>query len=246
MPTCAIVIPARMASTRFPGKPLVDLCGKPMVQWVVEAARTANITDQIVVATPDAEILEACHRFGTKAVLTRDDHPSGTDRLAEVAESLSADVYVNLQGDEPLIDPKTISACAKPLLDDPAIQMGSVYSPCSEEELSSSSVVKVVLDRKGFALYFSRHPIPFVVKERHAPALRHIGIYAFRSETLKSFASWAPGALEKTESLEQLRFLENGVRIKMSLGTGSPVSVDLPEHADQARRFLQQFGTMSP
>lgn len=246
MPTCAIVIPARMASTRFPGKPLVDLCGKPMVQWVVEAARSAGITDQIVVATPDAEILEACHRFGGKAVLTRDDHPSGTDRLAEVAEGLAADVFVNLQGDEPLIDPKTIAACAKPLLDDPTIQMGSVYSPCSEEELASSSVVKVVLDRKGFALYFSRHPIPYVVKERHSPALRHIGLYAFRQETLKSFAAWPPGALEKTESLEQLRFLENGVRIKMSLGTGSPVSVDLPEHADQARRFLQQFGTMSP
>ncbi len=246
MPSCAIVIPARMASSRFPGKPLVDLCGKPMVQWVVEAARAANITDHIVVATPDAEILEACHKFGSKAVLTRDDHASGTDRLAEVAESLHAEVYVNLQGDEPLIDPKTISACAKPLLDDPSIQMGGIYSPCSDDEFGSSSVVKVVLDRKGFALYFSRYPIPFVVRERHAPALRHIGIYAFRRETLLNFASWPPGALEKSESLEQLRFLENGVKIKMSLGAGSPVSVDLPEHADQARRFLQQLGTMSP
>lgn len=242
--TCAIVIPARMASTRFPGKPLVDLCGKPMVQWVVEAAKAANITDQIVVATPDAEILEACHKFGAKAVLTRSDHASGTDRLAEVAGALSADIYLNLQGDEPLIDPRTISACAKPLLDDPSIQMGSIYSPCSEDELASTSVVKVVLDRKGFALYFSRHPIPFVVKDRHTPALRHIGIYAFRRETLLSFASWPAGALEKTESLEQLRFLENGIRIKMSLGTGSPVSVDLPEHADQARRFLETLGSM--
>lgn len=244
--TCAIVIPARMASTRFPGKPLVDLCGKPMVQWVVEAAKTAALTDQIVVATPDAEILEACHRFGTKAVLTRDDHTSGTDRLAEVAENLPADIYVNLQGDEPLIDPQTIAACAKPLFDDHSIQMGSIYSPCSEEELGSTSVVKVVLDRKGFALYFSRHPIPFVVKERHAPTLRHIGIYAFRRETLLSFASWPAGALEKTESLEQLRFLENGIRIKMSLGAGSPVSVDLPEQADEARKFLETLGSVGP
>lgn len=242
--TCAIVIPARMASTRFPGKPLVDLCGKPMVQWVVEAAKSANLTDHIVVATPDAEILEACHKFGAKAVLTRDDHASGTDRLAEVAEQLAADIYVNLQGDEPLIDPRTIAACARPLLDDSSILMGSIYSPCSDEELSSTSVVKVVLDRKGFALYFSRHPIPYVVKERHSLALRHIGIYAFRRETLLNFASWPAGALEKTESLEQLRFLENGVRIKMSLGSGSPVSVDLPEHADQARRFLETLGTV--
>jgi 3-deoxy-D-manno-octulosonate cytidylyltransferase len=244
--SCAIVIPARMASTRFPGKPLVDLCGKPMVQWVVEAARAANLTDQIVVATPDAEILEACHKFGTKAVLTRDDHASGTDRLAEVAQQIQAEVYVNLQGDEPLIDPQTILACAKPLLEDPSVMMGSIYSPCSEEEMSSNAVVKVVLDRKGFALYFSRHPIPYVVKDRHAPALRHIGIYAFRRETLLSFASWPAGALEKTESLEQLRFLENGVRIKMSLGAGSPISVDLPEHADQARKFLATLGSINP
>lgn len=236
--TCAIVIPARMASTRFPGKPLVDLMGKPMVQWVVEASLKAELTDKVVVATPDPEILDACHRFGAKAVLTRPDHPSGTDRLAEAAEALDADVYVNVQGDEPLIDPSTIRACAKPLLDDPGILMGSVCTSCREDEADNPAVVKVVTDREGFALYFSRYPIPFVRGERKAPLLKHIGIYAFQRDVLKRFSSWPPGLLEQTESLEQLRFLENGVRIKMSYGAGSPVAVDTPEQAEDARRLL--------
>lgn len=241
--TAAIVIPARMASTRFPGKPLCDLDGKPMIQWVVEAARAAKVTQTVVVATPDQEIIEACDAIGVDAFLTRSDHPSGTDRLAEVAGTLKADVYVNVQGDEPLIPPATIRACAEPLLRDPSVEMASVCAPCPEEELANPAVVKVVLAANRDALYFSRHAIPFVREERHAAALKHIGIYAFRRPTLLRFSSWTPTPLEKTESLEQLRFLENGVRIRMAEGSGSALAVDTPEQADEVRRILAERRT---
>ncbi len=236
--SCAIVIPARMASTRFPGKPLVDLCGKPMLQWVVEASRKANLTDQIVVATPDEEILETCRLLNIDAVRTALSHPSGTDRLAEVADGLFADVYVNVQGDEPLIDPETIRACAKPLLDDPTLEMGSIYSAISEDEIENPAVVKVVTDLSGNALYFSRHAIPFPRNPRLTPMKKHVGIYCYRRDVLQRFAGWEQSPLEATESLEQLRFLEHGVRIRMSEGKASAVAVDTPEQADEVRKLL--------
>jgi 3-deoxy-manno-octulosonate cytidylyltransferase (CMP-KDO synthetase) len=235
----AIVIPARMSSTRFPGKPLCDLLGKPMVQWVYEAAIKADIADSVVVATPDDEIVNACKKFGAESVLTRIDHPTGTDRIAEVAQKLHADVYINVQGDEPLIGVETIRACAEPLLNDPSIAMGSVCSSCADNELENPAVVKVVLDNKRFALYFSRHAVPFARNPRVAPVLKHIGLYAFRRDALLSFADWSIGPLEKAESLEQLRFLENGVRIYMAEGRGSELAVDTPEQADQVRTLLQ-------
>ena len=234
----AIVIPARMASTRFPGKPLVDLLGKPMIQWVVEAARKADLTQQIIVATPDREIIDACTSFGAKAVLTRSDHPSGTDRIAEVALLHPADIYVNVQGDEPLIRPETIRACAQPLVLNSSLEMGSVYSECPAIEVESPAVVKVVSDREDFALYFSRFPIPFPRSERPIPVKKHVGIYAYTGGVLARFSRWKMGDLEQAESLEQLRFLEHGVRIKMSPGAGTELAVDTPEQADEVRRLL--------
>lgn len=236
MPSCAIVIPARMASTRFPGKPLVDLGGKPMVQWVVEAARASGIAERVLVATPDDEILSACEAFGAEAIRTRLDHPSGTDRLAEVAEKIEADVYVNVQGDEPLVPPETIRACAAPLLRDPSVEMGSVCAPCPGEEWENPSVVKVVTALSGDALYFSRYAIPFPRSSREVK--KHLGLYAFRRDVLQRFATWPQSPLERVESLEQLRFLENGVRIRMSEGQGSAVAVDTPEQAEQVRKLL--------
>ncbi|MBI5707970.1 MAG: 3-deoxy-manno-octulosonate cytidylyltransferase [Armatimonadetes bacterium] len=236
---CMIVIPARMGSTRFPGKPLVDLCGRPMIQWVVEAAQVSGVADRILVATPDPEIVEACARFGAEAVLTRADHPSGTDRIAEVAESRIADVYVNVQGDEPLIKPETIRACADPMLNDAAIQMASVFSECEPEEVEHPAVVKVVTDRAGYALYFSRYAIPFERIPRVAPVKKHVGIYGYTRKALMDFATWPPSPLEQTESLEQLRFLENGVRIFMAEGAGSELAVDTPEQAEEVRRILE-------
>jgi 3-deoxy-D-manno-octulosonate cytidylyltransferase len=234
---CAIVIPARMASTRFPGKPLCDLRGKPMVQWVFEAAQKSGVGEEIVIATPDQEIFQAAESFGAKAVMTRLDHPSGTDRLAEVAQTVVADFYVNVQGDEPLIDPATIRACAQPLIDDPKVEMASVWSPCPVDEIENPAVVKVVTGVNGDALYFSRYAIPY---PRNARSLvkKHVGIYTYRRGVLQQFSGWPPSPLELTESLEQLRFLENGVRIRMAEGKGSALAVDTPEQAEEVRRLL--------
>ena len=239
MMRCCIVIPARMGSTRFPGKPLCDLLGKPMIQWVVEAAQSADIADKVIVATPDTEIITACESFGAEAVLTSASHPTGTDRIAEVTKSFSADVYVNVQGDEPLIQPTTIIACASPLLADDSISMGSVYSECDETEYEDPSVVKVVTDLKGFALYFSRFPVPYPRNLREQGVKKHVGIYAYRREVVQAFSGWSQSPLEKTESLEQLRFMENGVRIMMSRGANSELAVDTPEQAELVRRILE-------
>ena len=227
-----------MASTRFPGKPLAELCGKPMVQWVFEAAVQSGVGDRVIIATPDVEIAEACRAFGAESALTRGDHPSGTDRLAEVAQTQEADVYINLQGDEPLIPPLSIAACAAPLLDDPGVQMSSVYSDCAESELDDPSVVKVVLDQEGYALYFSRYPVPYPRNARTEPVRKHVGIYGFRREALAAFSTWSQTPLEQAESLEQLRFLEHGIRIKMAYGAGTEMAVDTPEQAEQVRRIL--------
>lgn len=239
MLSSAIVIPARMGSTRFPGKPLVDLCGKPMVQWVYERSIEANVTDQVLVATPDQEIFDACQAFGAQAILTSPNHPTGTDRIAEVAQTVFADVYINVQGDEPLIDIETIRAISKPF-EDHNVAMASVFSECPDDEADNPAVVKVVTDKHGNALYFSRHAIPFPRATRQAPLKKHIGIYAYRRQVLMEYPSWEQTPLEVTESLEQLRFLENGIGIRMVQGRGSVVSVDTPEQADEVRKLLAQ------
>jgi 3-deoxy-manno-octulosonate cytidylyltransferase (CMP-KDO synthetase) len=228
-----------MASTRFPGKPLCDLVGKPMLQWVVEAACKASFAERIVVATPDREIIDACHKFDVEAMLTSIDHPSGTDRLAEVSRAVPAQIYVNVQGDEPLIEPATIHACAAPLMADENVLMGSVYAQCPEEEIDNPAVVKVVTDWENNALYFSRFAIPYPRTQRTVPVKKHVGIYAYRRQTLEQFAGWDQTPLEKAESLEQLRFLENGVKIRMSLGEASAVAVDTPEQAEAVRLILE-------
>lgn len=238
--SCVIVIPSRMGSTRFPGKPLCDLAGKPMIQWVYEAAISAEVGDRIIVATPDQEIIDACAKFDAEAVLTSDEHPSGTDRIAELSNTLKADVYINVQGDEPLINPEDIRACAEPLLGDNLVTMGSVMTDCPESELGNAAVVKVVTDLEGYALYFSRYAIPFARNEREIPVKKHIGIYAYSHRAVQAYQHWDQTPLEKAESLEQLRFLEHGIRIKMSQGTGSALAVDTPEQAEAVRKLLAE------
>lgn len=229
-----------MGSSRFPGKPLEDLCGKPMIQWVVEAAQASGVADAVIVATPDKEIMQACEEFGADSMQTSFDHETGTDRIAEVAKEMKADFYVNVQGDEPLIDPSSIAACARPMLDDPAIEMASVYCECGPEEYESPAAVKVATDLAGYALYFSRHALPYERNPRVAPVKKHIGLYAYRREAILKFASWPQTPLEQAESLEQLRFMENGVRIKMVPGKGTELAVDTPEQAEQVREILSQ------
>lgn len=235
---CVIVIPARMGATRFPGKPLVDLMGKPMVQWVWEAAKASGVGDRIVVATPDQEIVNRVAEFGGEAELTSHNCLTGTDRIAEVAERIPADVYVNVQGDEPLIEPESIRACATPLLNNVEIQMASVWCPCGDEELDNPAVVKVVTDLEGFALYFSRYAIPYARNERMIGVKKHLGLYAFRRGPLTEFAQWPQSPLEVAESLEQLRFMHHGIRIYMSEARPAALAVDTPEQADEVRRIL--------
>jgi len=232
-----VVIPARMASTRCPGKPLRMLAGKPMVQWVYEAAVKAGLPKRVLVATPDAEIVAATKAFGGEAILTSSGHTTGTDRIAEVATKVDADAYVNVQGDEPLIDPISIDACLGPIAKASA-QMASVYDWASDDDLDNPNVVKVVTDPSGRALYFSRSRIPFVRSQSGLRTKKHVGLYAYTGSALRSFASWEPTPLETTEVLEQLRFLENGVEIRMSYAPGTALSVDTPEQADEAARLL--------
>jgi len=224
-----------MGSTRFPGKPLVSLAGKPMVQWVYEVALRAEV-GSVLIATPDQEILDAVTAFGAAGVMTRADHPSGTDRLAEVAAHHSADYYINVQGDEPLIDPediRTLDATMRQELPDAA----SLYVPCEPSDLDNPAVVKVVTDRDGYALYFSRSLIPYP-RSTEPAAKRHLGVYAYRREVLSLYPTLPQTPLELAESLEQLRLLENGFRILMREGRGSPVSVDTPEQAAEAAAYL--------
>ncbi len=242
MPNVVIIIPARYASTRFPGKPLADLWGKPILQHVWERARQAKLASRVIIATDDERIASAGRGFGAPArpgevFMTRLDHPSGTDRVAEAAAQIEADLIVNLQGDEPLIDPAAIDAAIAPLLDDPAIPMGTLCCPIEEvADLANPNVVKVVCDRNGFALYFSRLPIPFV-RDRGADTVRHrhIGLYVYRRDFLLGLAQLAPTPLEQAEKLEQLRVLEHGYRIRVVQVSRVSPGVDTPEELERLR-----------
>ena len=235
------IIPARYASTRFEGKPLADLAGKPMIQHVYERSRRAACLDDLLVATDDERIFQAVRSFGGKAVMTSPDHATGTDRLAEVCESLDADIVVNVQGDEPLIEPAAIEQAAQPLIADASIVMGTLMNEiASEEELLNPNVVKVVVDKDGFALYFSRSPLPYPRPGTWGKATyyRHIGLYVYRREFLMTYAILPQTQLEKQEKLEQLRALEHGYRIRVVLTEHRSIGVDTPEDLEGVRALL--------
>ena len=229
------VIPSRYGSTRFPGKPLHPILGKPMVQWVVEAVRRARTLDDVLVATDDQRIFDAVASFGGKAVMTPSDLPSGTDRVAMAAAPIADDdIIINVQGDEPLIDPALIDELATRMEREGEWAMATAAAPiATAADLASRSVVKVVLDAAGAALYFSRLPIP--CRRDGEPDLssglylRHLGIYAYRGAFLKKFVAAPPSALEKTESLEQLRALDMGAKILVLRTVDTGVGVDTPE-----------------
>jgi len=238
--TVVAVIPARFASTRFPGKPLADIDGRPMIEHVYRRAAASSAVSQVMVATDDARIARAVTAFGGHVRLTSPDHLSGTDRLAEVAASLDCDVMVNVQGDEPLLDPRAITEAVAPFTD-PSISMTTLYRRIEDPaDLTNPNVVKVVVDRAGFALYFSRSPIPYIRDPRGGwpPLYRHIGLYAYRRTTLLVLASLDPTPLERAESLEQLRALEHGIRIKTVQTAYDSLGVDTPEDLEQVRRLL--------
>jgi 3-deoxy-manno-octulosonate cytidylyltransferase (CMP-KDO synthetase) len=235
------VIPARYASTRFPGKALADIAGRPMIQHVYTRAASARHVDAVLVATDDARIADAVTRFGGTVRMTRVDHRTGTDRLAEVASSLDCDLVVNVQGDEPLIEPSVIDAAIEPFRDDAGLMMSTVCTRLLHDEaIADPNVVKVVTDVRGLALYFSRAPIPFVRGRREAAGgpRKHLGLYVYRREFLRTIAALEPAELERSESLEQLRVLEHGFSIRVVETPYDSIGVDTPEDLQQVRRLL--------
>ncbi len=245
------VIPARWASTRFPGKPLTLLCGHPMIEYVYRRTSRSSLVDSVCVATDDARIADAVREFGGNVRMTRDDHASGTDRMAEVASGEDADVVVNIQGDEPLIHPEDIDAGIRPLIDESGLGISTLavafHSP---EEFLDPNAVKVTRCKNGNALYFSRAPIPYsrdvlageseayekIVEnwgEISPKPLKHFGFYAYRKESLLRFTDLEPSALEKLERLEQLRAIEDGMAIRVVEITRDAVGVDLPEDKER-------------
>jgi len=241
------IIPARFASSRYPGKPLALLGGKPMIQWVYERTARSRLVGRVMVATDDTRIAEVVGAFGGEALMTRADHHSGTDRLAEVAALLDSEIIVNVQGDEPLVEPGMIDQAVAPLVSDPAIPMGTLKSFIDNpQDYQNPNVVKVVTDAQGFALYFSRAPIPhcrdYSTGEREWGGLgfRHIGLYAYRREFLLAFAAMAPTPLETAERLEQLRALENGYRIRVVESDFGSHGVDTPEDLVRAEKAMMR------
>ena len=240
-----VVIPARYASTRLPGKALIDIAGKPMIQWVQERAR-ASRASEVLIATDDARIVEAARRFGAPVEMTSSNHQSGTDRIAEVARAKAwaeTDVIVNVQGDEPLMPHALIDQVAGLLLNNRAAGMATLASPLARvEDLLDPNVVKVVADGEGRALYFSRAPIPWDRDNRQsvAGARRHIGIYAYRVGALLRLAALAPTPLEQLEKLEQLRALENGIEIRVADAVVKPgADVNTAEDLSRAAAALR-------
>jgi 3-deoxy-manno-octulosonate cytidylyltransferase (CMP-KDO synthetase) len=257
-----VVIPARYASTRFPGKPLVEILGKPMIQYVYEQASCCKFIQRVIVATDDKRIYKRVEDFGGEAMMTAKHHVSGSDRVAEVAKKIDADIIVNVQGDEPLLQPAMIKQVANLLLKDQRAQAASLKYPIqSIDELLNPQVVKVVTDKQNYALYFSRSPIPFVkniagknilTKQNAAHNskvmlnyFKHIGIYAYRKDFLPIYAKLKPSALELAESLEQLRILENGYKIKMGKSKYFAKGIDVPEDLAEVVDILKDKTTLN-
>lgn len=244
-PSVIIVIPARHASSRFPGKPLAPIAGRPMIQHVYERAKQSSRASRVVVATDDPRIRDAVQSFGGEVIMTRSEHRTGTDRIAEVAIHLPADAYVNVQGDLPLIRPEVIDAAIDALLSaGPEVHVSTLCVPItSPEDIMNPNIVKVVSDFDGNALYFSRAPIPWVRDSRENVAARffkHIGLYAFRRDALLEFPALPPGELERVEQLEQLRWMENGYRIAVAETEAyEGVEVDVPADVARAEELLR-------
>ena len=243
-PKVIVVIPSRYGSTRLPGKALVPLAGKPMVQHVYERASRAQTVHRVIVATDDERILDAVKSFGGEARMTRTDHRTGTERIAEVAVHEPGDVFVNVQGDEPLIDPVAIDTAVGALLEEPPAQVSTVATAIRHPgDIMDPNVVKTVLDFDGNALYFSRAPIPWIrdtQQKLHVKYWKHLGLYVFQREALLEYPTLPQGDLEKIEQLEQLRWLENGWKIRVVEVAHDAVSVDVPEDVARVEKLMQK------
>ena len=236
------VIPARYASTRLPGKPLADIAGKPMIVRVFEQASRAKSLSGVIAAVDDQRVFDALEAHGGRAMMTAKNHPTGTDRLAEVAAAHpEAELIINVQGDEPLIEPDLIDALAAAFEAEPELQMATVKSPMRDKaEMQNPNNVKAVTDKNGYALYFSRSLLPYPRENTGAVVYKHIGIYAYKRDFLLSYAKMQPTVLEQTESLEQLRALENGYKIKVIATDFQFVGVDTPEDLAEVNRLYKE------
>jgi len=246
------VIPARYSATRLPGKPLLEIAGKPLIVWVAERARAASTISRTIVATDDPRIVDAVNAAGFDAVITRADHATGTDRIAEVAHNLRADIIVNVQGDEPLINPETIDRAVNALIDDPNSQMSTTWEAITEDtDAANPSVVKVTFDENGYATNFSRNPISNQTDEKSDSTesspeksgryfKKHTGLYAYRRDFLLAFARWPQSENERKESLEQLRAFDRGVKIKVVEAASPSIGVDTLEDLEKVRAMVER------
>ncbi len=232
------VIPARLASTRLPRKPLREIAGKSMIARVYEAVAASKLVSETIVATDAREVVEHCEKLGIPARMTSVEHRSGTDRVHEIAGSVDADIYINVQGDEPLTRPEHLD-CLIRLMQRPGVEVGTLKIACPEAEVDNPNVVKVVCDAAGRALYFSRSPIPFD-RDRNGQVhyFKHLGIYAYSKRALELFCSWQESGLERAERLEQLRFLENGVDIHVAETAFATIGVDTEEDLRRVEQIL--------
>ena len=233
------VIPARLASTRLPRKMLREISGKPLVGWVYEAVCSSPLLSDVIIATDSEEILEACRQHGWKAQMTSSAHRSGTERVHEVSNSVVADMYINVQGDEPLVRPEQI-AILLDVMKDPSVQVGTVKTPCPSEEIGNPNAVKVVTAPGGRALYFSRATIPYDRDDAKPRYFKHLGLYAYRKPALDLFVSRPESVLEKSERLEQLRFLENGIAIYVGETPYDSVGVDTEEDLQRVTEIIRK------
>ncbi len=242
-PQVIVVIPSRYGSTRLPGKPLVSLAGKPMVQHVYERAKKAQTVHRVIVATDDQRIVDAVQAFGGEVRMTRVDHRTGTERIAEVAIHEKGDIYVNVQGDEPLVDPVAIDTAVASLLEEPAAQISTVATPIRHAaDIMDPNIVKTVLDFDSNGMYFSRAPIPWVrdtQQKIHVKYWKHLGLYVFQRDALLEYPTLPQGELEKIEQLEQLRWLENGWKIRVAEVENDAVSVDVPEDVTRVEKLIK-------
>lgn len=236
------VIPARYGSTRFKGKILADICGKPMLQHVYERAQKAALLDELFIATDDARVKQAAEAFGAGVVMTGSQHQSGTDRIAESIAGRPGDIIVNIQGDQPLIDPRMIDEAVQPLLDHPGMVMATLKREIAEHEFHDPGVVKVVVDENNFALYFSRSLIPYPRNREGLRVFEHVGVYVYTRDFLLQFSRLPMSYLEKTESLEQLRALEKGYKIYVAETKTeriAGISVDTPEDLEKVVEIMK-------
>ena len=242
-PRVMVIIPARYSSSRFEGKPLAEIDGKPMIYYVYQGSKNAKCVDDVIVATDDERIKNAVENFDGKAIMTSKKHKTGTERIAEVAKKIDADIIVNVQGDEPLIEPKAIEQVVMPLIEDKNIRMCTLMTKITKNaEYNDTNIVKVVTDNEGFALYFSRSPIPYPREKEHLKVYKHIGIYVYKKDFLLEFADMQQTPLEQIECLEQLRVLENGFKIKVVETDYDSISVDTPRDLEVVRKIINIRG----